>query len=45
MMNNGIFTHIFHPNDEKMFENANIDIIVFRYYKNAIQEKITIYYK
>lgn len=43
MMNNGTFTHIFHPNDEKMFENANIDIIVFRYYKNAILEKITIY--
>lgn len=43
MMNNGTFTHIFHPNDEKMFENANIDIIVFRYYKNANVEKITIY--
>ena len=35
MMNNGTFTHIFHPNDEKMFENANIDIIVFRYYKKC----------
>lgn len=43
MMNNGTFTHIYHPNDEKMFENANIDIIVFRYYKNNNIEKITIY--
>jgi len=34
MMNNGSFTHIFHPNDEKMFENASIDIIIFRYCKN-----------
>jgi adenine-specific DNA-methyltransferase len=43
MMNNGTFTHIYHPNNEKMFENANIDIIVFRYYKNANVEKITNY--
>ncbi len=34
MMSNGSFTHIFHPHDEKMFENATIDIIVFRYCKN-----------
>jgi adenine-specific DNA-methyltransferase len=43
MMNNGTLTHIYHPNNEKMFENANIDIIVFRYYKNANVEKITYY--
>ncbi len=35
MMTNGTFTHIFHPNNEKMFENASIDIIVFRYCKNS----------
>lgn len=34
MMINGTFTHIFHPHNEKMFENASIDIIVFRYCKN-----------
>lgn len=34
MMTNGTFTHIYHPHNEKLFENANIDIIVFRYNKN-----------
>jgi adenine-specific DNA-methyltransferase len=34
MMSNGTFTHIYHPHNEKLFDNANIDIIVFRYYKN-----------
>jgi adenine-specific DNA-methyltransferase len=34
MMKNGVITHIFHPNNELMFENANIDIFVFRYWKN-----------
>ena len=33
MMKNGTFTHIFHPNNEKMFADASIDIIVFRYLK------------
>lgn len=39
MMNNGTFTHIFHPNNEKMFENASIDVIVFRYCKNKFYTK------
>jgi adenine-specific DNA-methyltransferase len=43
MMNNGTFTHIFHPNDEKMFENASIDIIIFRYCKNNNIEKEVLY--
>jgi len=43
MMNNGTFTHIFHPNNEKMFENASIDIIIFRYCKNNNIEK-KVYY-
>jgi adenine-specific DNA-methyltransferase len=34
MMTNGSFTHIHHPHNEKMFENASIDVIVFRYCKN-----------
>lgn len=34
MMENGTFTHIIHPNKENLFENANIDVIVFRYCKN-----------
>lgn len=43
MMENGSFTHIFHPNNEKMFENASIDIIVFRYYKNHLIDKTVIF--
>ena len=43
MINNGTFTHIFHPNNEKMFENASIDVIIFRYCKNNLIEKKVLY--
>ena len=43
MMINGTFTHIFHPHNEKMFDNASIDIIVFRYYKNNLIDKKVFY--
>lgn len=43
MMINGTFTHIFHPHNEKMFENASIDVIVFRYCKNMSIQKIVLY--
>ena len=43
MMTNGTFTHIFHPHNEKMFENASIDIIVFRYCKNSSIHKQVLY--
>jgi len=43
MINNGTFTHIFHPHNEKMFENASIDIIIFRYCKNILIEKKVLY--
>lgn len=43
MMKKGTFTHIFHPHDENMFNNASIDIIVFRYYKNKLIEKKVLY--
>jgi len=43
MMMNGTFTHIFHPNNEKMFDNASIDIIIFRYCKNASIDKKVLY--
>ncbi len=43
MMTNGTFTHIFHPHNEKMFENASIDIIVFRYCKNSSIDKKVLY--
>lgn len=43
MMTNGTFTHIFHPHNEKMFENASIDVIVFRYCKNNLINKKILY--
>ncbi len=43
MMNNGTFTHIYHPHNEKLFENASIDIIVFRYCKNNTIDKKALY--
>jgi len=43
MMTYGTFTHIFHPHNEKMFENASIDVIVFRYCKNSLIEKKILY--
>lgn len=43
MMTNGTFTHIFHPHNEKLFENASIDVIVFRYCKNSLIDKIVLY--
>jgi adenine-specific DNA-methyltransferase len=39
MMINGTFTDIFHPHNEKLFDDANIDVIIFRYYKNNELEK------
>ncbi len=43
MMTTGTFTHIFHPHNEKMFENASIDVIIFRYCKNNNIEKQALY--
>jgi len=43
MFLNGSFTHVFHPNNETLFENATIDIIVFRYCKDTTLEKKTLY--
>ena len=34
MMLHGTFTHIVHPKDERLFENAAIDVVVFRYCKD-----------
>ena len=43
MMTNGTFTHIFHNHTEKMFDNASIDVIVFRYCKNSLIDKKVLY--
>jgi len=42
MMEIGSFTHIYHPNNEHLFENATIDVIVFRYVLGA--DKGTVLY-
>lgn len=34
MMESGTFTDIYHPHNEKLFENANIDVLIFRYCKD-----------
>jgi adenine-specific DNA-methyltransferase len=43
MLANGNFTHIYHPHDEKLFENASIDVLVFRYCKQIMPNQIVIY--
>lgn len=35
MISNGTFTHIIHPNDETLFKNASVDVLVFRYCKDV----------
>jgi adenine-specific DNA-methyltransferase len=43
MLQDGTITHIFHPNNERLFENASIDIIIFRYCKTYTLEKTVLY--
>jgi len=43
MMMCGTFTHIYHPHNEKLFEGAAIDVIIFRYCKNQDLEKVVLY--
>lgn len=43
MMVSGTFTHIYHPHNERLFENASVDVIVFRYCKNHTIEKKVLY--
>ena len=33
MINEGNFTDIFHPHDENLFEEASVDVLIFRYEK------------
>jgi adenine-specific DNA-methyltransferase len=33
MLRQGVITHVFHPNNEKLFNGASIDVVVFRYCK------------
>ena len=43
MIDNGTITHIYHPHNENLFENASIDIIIFRYCKDKSLEKQVMY--
>lgn len=43
MYKNGSFTHVFHPNNERMFENASIDIMIFRYLKDPGEVKSCVF--
>lgn len=43
MMLHGSFTDIYHPQQENLFENASIDVIVYRYCKNNELPKIVMY--
>lgn len=43
MISNGTFTHIYHPHNEKLFENASIDVLIFRYCKNKQLVKHVLY--
>ena len=43
MLQQGSFTHIFHPNNEHLFENASIDVIVFRYCQGANSSNPVLY--
>ena len=44
MMTSGTFTHVYHPRDEKLFIDASINILIFRYCKNkGIIDKLTVY--
>ena len=43
MLKEGTFTHIYHPNNEKLFKYASVDVIVFRYCKDSSLLNETIY--
>lgn len=43
MLNEGNITNVFHPNNEKTFENASIDIMIFRYCKTENKNFETIF--
>lgn len=42
MTTNGSFTDFIFPNNEKLFEQANIDILIFRYEKNLRNNKVKV---
>ena len=43
LLQQGLFTHIYHPNNEHLFKDASIDVVVFRYQKTPDLEAICLY--
>uniref|UniRef100_A0A6C0B947 site-specific DNA-methyltransferase (adenine-specific) n=1 Tax=viral metagenome TaxID=1070528 RepID=A0A6C0B947_9ZZZZ len=43
MMIHGTFTHIYHPHNEHLFQGASIDVLAFRYCKDAALPHETFY--
>jgi adenine-specific DNA-methyltransferase len=43
ILEQGNFTHIYHPNNEHLFENATIDVIIFRYEKTEKKSNKILY--
>ena len=43
MMEAGTFSHIYHPGNERMFEDACIDVLIFRYCREIDSDKIVLY--
>lgn len=41
MYENGVFTHVFHPHNEKLFDKASIDVVIYRYCKGFGNTKET----
>jgi adenine-specific DNA-methyltransferase len=42
MCSNGSFTHFIFPNDENLFDNASIDVTIFRYCKNKFDSSVVL---
>jgi adenine-specific DNA-methyltransferase len=43
MISQGHFTDVYHPNNEGLFEDASIDVMVFRYCREVSDTKITMF--
>lgn len=42
MLQQGGFTDVWFPHDERLFEGANIDVVVFRYERGYMSNKVTV---
>lgn len=43
MIKEGSFTHIYNPNDEKLFKGASVDVLIFRYCKDIKLDNKVLY--